>query len=86
MSGDNGGAAFPSHDPESYERRQGHSCNSSYEDGMTLLDYFAGQALAGLCANGNPPCVNGKSMGYDQAAYMIAQGMLTERARRTEKL
>lgn len=37
---DDGGPAFPNNDA--------HGCAFS---GMTLRDYFAGQALAGLCAN-----------------------------------
>ena len=47
--------------------------------GMTLLDYFAGQALAGLLSGGWRPNDNA------QAAvdlYSIAQAMIKERERR----
>lgn len=45
--------------------------------GMTLRDYFAGQALAGLiaCANVNKPTRND----YAEAAYNYADAMLAAR-------
>lgn len=46
-------------------------------DGMSLRDWFAGMALAGMCANGNenswPPNAEG--------AYKFADAMLAERAK-----
>lgn len=46
----------------------------TYEWGMTLRDYFAGQALVALVARDN------SSAGIDAAhAYLIADAMLEER-------
>lgn len=46
-------------------------------EGMTLRDYFAGQALVGLLA--------GRSRGFvsnpERSAYLIADAMLAERAK-----
>jgi len=44
-------------------------------DGMTLRDWFAGQALAGLLA-GDPNYLPGE---YASRAYVIADEMLDER-------
>lgn len=53
--------------------------------GMTLRDWFAGQALAGIMANKvTMPC---KEV-YDacaELAYIMADAMLTERARSIEE-
>ena len=47
--GPNGGAAFPR--PYSTDEHY-LPCNTGYEDpGMTLRDYFAGQAMAGLLSD-----------------------------------
>lgn len=65
MSTDNGGAAFP----DNYRN-----------EGMTLRDWFAGQALSGFLSCGtikNPENV-------PLAAYSYADGMIAEK-RRTEK-
>jgi hypothetical protein len=59
---DNGGGAFPF----ALERRDG---GLEMAEGMTLRDYFAGQALAGLCSHSNVPGLAG-------AAYQIADAML----------
>lgn len=80
MTTETGGAWFPRRTLPSYPRPTQAEVDAL--DKQRLLDYFAGQALAGLCANGNPPRVNGVVMRYDQAAYMIAAAMLTERAKR----
>ena len=63
-----GGAAFPLM----------RSINGS--DGMTLRDYFAAQALAGICANQDNR-VYGNSMEFARAAYRLADAMLTARGR-----
>ena len=44
--------------------------------GMTLRDYFAGQALAGMLGNPNS---RGASVEYASAAYRYADVMLAER-------
>lgn len=46
------------------------------EYGMTLRDYFAGQALAGICAFGP------YRTSAPQEAYKIADAMLAEREKR----
>jgi hypothetical protein len=64
-----GGAAFPLM----------RSINGS--DGMTLRDYFAAQALAGICANQDNR-VYGNSMEFARAAYRLADAMLTARGKK----
>lgn len=64
----NGGPAFPPfHDPK------------NHASGMTLRDWFAGQALAGLLAY--PSDENPSHMPY--AAYKLADAML--KARQTDQ-
>lgn len=72
MTPADGGAAFPSqlreardpgdHDPQA---------------GMSLRDWFAGQALAGLAASP----MDMPAEAYGLTAYTIADAMLAERAR-----
>lgn len=50
-----------------------------HNQGMTLLDYFAGQALAGMLAD---PTVTGPCAKVAESAYNFAQAMLDERAKR----
>jgi hypothetical protein len=63
--------AFPTAVPQDWAMMQ---------DGMSLRDWFAGQALAGIMAHRNLPPLHGV---YDQnivhRAYDIAQDMLVER-------
>ncbi len=47
--------------------------------GMTLRDWFAGQALEGLCA-GADMNVEDHAAHFAAAAYIIADAMLAERA------
>lgn len=74
---DDGGKAFPlSREAEGW-----------FEPGMTLRDYFAGQALAGLVAtipvSRKDDIFQGVQAGGIEAkiAYTIADAMLAERAR-----
>ena len=71
MSSDNGGQAFP--------RAEGEY--SSPKDGMTLRDYFAGQALAGLMAapDESLPVTNLNQPTLASLAYSHADDMLAER-------
>lgn len=50
-----------------------------HNPGMTLLDYFAGQALAGMLAD---PGVNGPCDKTAKAAFDYARAMLDEKAKR----
>jgi hypothetical protein len=64
---DDGGQAFP--------RAEG---KVSYgHDGMTLRDYFAGQAIAGMCASDAEGTWPSASMALQ--AYVLADAMLLER-------
>ena len=68
MIKNDGGPAFP---------RQQHPGEYGYgEKGMSLRDYFAGQALAGLLA---PSEGEGKCAYFAMMAYKFADAMLAER-------
>ncbi len=58
------------------KRRVG-SIEDGCQTGMTLRDYFAGQALIGIYSN--PMVDNGKPDGYARSAYRIADAMLLAR-------
>jgi hypothetical protein len=66
-----GGPAFPV--PEENRLSDGTYCN----EGMTLRDWFAGQALAGLLGNSNYGPPNSKEDA--NMAYLIADAMLKAR-------
>jgi hypothetical protein len=57
---------------------------------IELLDWFAGQALAGLLASMqqgpriNYPLGEGEGVRYSQRAYDLAECMVRERARRAQ--
>lgn len=63
---DDGGPALPTGD---------HGCVQPW-DGMSLRDYFAGQALAGILAG-----KRNYEIGVVRAAYQFADVMLEERKR-----
>lgn len=65
-----GGAAFPT--PKYYDEKF-----LGYVDGMTLRDWFAGQALVGLMASDDAEACD-KDAAY---AYRLADAMLAERAK-----
>ena len=70
-----GGAAFPCPGGGGFHR----------EIGMSLRDWFAGQALTGIIANPHEP--NGETWGeiitnLSRSAYQYADAMLAERAKR----
>lgn len=50
------------------------------EDGISVRDYFAGQALAGMCANG----VSVSASNHAEWAYECADAMLAARERMEE--
>lgn len=74
MSKNTGGSAYPS-TQDQWDRGN---------EGMTLRDWFAGQALSGMMSI---PCPEGeritnKSIQYDAAlCYKYADAMLTERSK-----
>lgn len=70
---DDGGPAFPV--PSGYE-----TAGPALYPGMTLRDYFAGQALAGMCSYGAYRHVDGKA-GIVADAYEIADAMISERTK-----
>lgn len=69
MSKDNGGPAFPQMYAKAYSEDQG---------GMTLRDYFAGQAVQGMLANQHPYEENDERL-FARDAYAIADAMLEAR-------
>lgn len=71
-----GGPAFPPPAPIPGQNRPDLLV---HHPGMSLRDYFAGQVLEGLCANGSPVVLNGETVSHDVAAYRIADGMLKTR-------
>ena len=71
MRRDDGGQAFPM--PQAETSEGGHW----EENGMSLRDWFAGQALAGLLA-GSPDADCGPK-GYSADAYSLADAMLATR-------
>lgn len=63
---DDGGPAFPMSSVDGYE-----------QTGMTLRDWFAGHALAGLCASASGigiPSDEMAGIAYSRADAMIAEG------------
>lgn len=71
---DDGGPAFP----------RPMFANEDYldrgQDGMSLLDYFAGQALVGiLCSPGQYQRADGEPFNLAEAAYAAARDMLAAR-------
>ena len=71
MKTNTGGPAFPT-------PVDGATDGRTHDGGMTLLDWMAGQALAGLLANPNPMPWNS----VHPVAYAHAESMLAEKARR----
>lgn len=67
--------AFPMHDQ--YLSDGTPVMQGSY--GMSLRDYFAGQALAGICASGPGQSFTDEIIA--QEAYNLADAMLTMRAK-----
>jgi hypothetical protein len=80
--------AFPEHENVNDPRADGFVATH----GMTLRDYFAGQALVGLLAQVEPEFLaatewSTKKLGQvvSAGAYDIADGMLKERQTRMDK-
>ena len=77
MSGkETGGPAFPT------ENEMQTGPGSYHYEGMTLRDYFAGQALAGLCSAQNVAGVwQGNVPEAAREAYKMADAMLAEKSK-----
>lgn len=69
-----GGPAFPTDDYVPFPAGGGHRVRTG---GMSLRDWFAGQALAGLIAAGAPRASGPGAIAHD--AYLFADAMLKER-------
>lgn len=74
-----GGPAFPTvvHGMTAFS---GQPTIDTYE-GMTLRDWFAGQALCGMLSAGIPVTINGAKMHHEETAYAIADAMLAQRSK-----
>ena len=71
-----GGPAFP-RTPANVEWSDGSRNFFEDQDGMTLRDYFAGQALAGYMADANVSDHNRAAL--VKSCYELADAMLAER-------
>ena len=77
MSKDNGGPAFPFGQTDS---ESGQLVNGWGAEGMTLRDYFAAKAIAGICAHRDSWGLTSPHA-LAALAYNIADAMLAERAK-----
>lgn len=79
---DDGGPAFPTFDVVAGER-DGHGdiidAYTTSNGGMSLRDYFAGQALAGMLANPSLGSAYGRTPTYPKEAYAFADAMMAAR-------
>ena len=73
---DKGGPAFPVHSV-SWKEKDGTECVAIGTCGMTLRDYFAGQALAGICASSPSDDCTNKYIAAE--SYGLADAMLAAR-------
>ena len=86
MARSEGGPAF------AHGGHEGDSGFASPQEGMTLRDWFAGQALAGAISSPhNVPglsdrsaCMDAQQHAAAQWAYEFADAMIAERAKRSE--
>ena len=76
---DDGGPAFPAFNGNMSVREDG-TIAPIYEGGMSLRDWFAGQALAGLSADDHTYA--GTKEDTAEWAYAFADAMLAQRAKR----
>ena len=79
MTTDTGGTAFPQHPLETDVLLRNES---AFQGGMTLLDYFAGQALSGFMAN---TTVDMHPKDMAECCYNTAAAMIAEKRRREGK-
>jgi hypothetical protein len=74
MAENNGGAAFPL-----MSHTDCHGYRHEREGGMTLRDYFAGQALAGVLASPHTNLPEVFDSNVAESVYAMADAMLAER-------
>ena len=75
----NGGPAFPVHGGGMLDGEQDDARNQILQGGMTLRDWFAGQALMGLCADPSNHELYDDEHDAAKSAYDIADAMLEAR-------
>jgi hypothetical protein len=75
-----GGSAFPVLESTSIGECGEYSNLDCTDTGMTLRDYFAGQALVGYCSQESM----GSFKGVASAVYEIADAMLAEREKQND--
>jgi len=68
------------HDESAFPVEVGQTCDDLR--GMSLLDWFAGQALTGLLSDGDPDPSHSE---FATGAYQIADAMMNERKRRYDE-
>jgi hypothetical protein len=78
VNNNDGGPAFPFGD---VSETTGQPINGFFNPGMSLRDYFAGQALIGILAS--PNC-EGKVSECTAGAYQLAESMLKIRSTPTK--
>ena len=78
MKTNDGGAAFPMGIPDVHDGSGGGSQGFA-QPGMTLRDYFAGQALIGFASKHN----HGDGELYAADSYRVADAMLEQRDKET---
>jgi hypothetical protein len=74
LKNQNGGPAFPT------LKAKMTADDAVRFEGMSLLDYFAGQALTGLLADGSRGAYDAQA----RSAYRFAEAMIEERERRAK--
>lgn len=91
MPANDGGPAFPPHLPRMWQVGADGKVEriDEVDQGMTLRDYFAGQALVGMLAFGvssgsDPSRTTNEELG--RAAYRKSDAMLKERERQEDTL
>lgn len=80
MARDDGGPAFPRPMAWIPEEMAVHGITADAQDGMTLRDWFAGQALSGMYSDG---CPANTIDAIASDAYRIADAMIRAREEQT---
>ncbi|WP_386681906.1 hypothetical protein [Loktanella sp. R86503] len=76
---DDGGPAYPQHDLSQYGMGPSYRGEFHTVEGMSLRDYFAGQAIQGFCADPSSHQVFGDATDAAENAYMVADAMIAAR-------